>query len=336
MKALVLLRAVATGCGVVLGVTLLIFMLVRAIPGDPVRIALGPTATEQQVEALTRQLGFDRSLPEQYLTFLSKAVRFEFGLSLYSNRPVSEDLVQGLPATLELIFYTTLIVVAAGFGFGILSARHERRPIDQVMRVASIAFVSVPVFVWALLLIMAFAYWTQILPVGQRLGEFLTPPPAVTRFYTIDALIAGDFEAFRDALAHLVMPAIALSLPSMAQIIRLTRTSMIETYRQPYIEFNRSYGIPESVISLKYALRPALVPILTILGMQIVALLGGAFLIETVFAWPGMARYGVEAVLRKDVNAIVAVVTITSVFFVVVNILIDGIAVFVDPRTRTA
>lgn len=276
----IILRSVATGCVVVFGVTILIFILVRAIPGDPVRIALGATATPEQVEALTRQMGFDRSLVVQYAAFVTNAAKLDFGISLYSNRPVSIDLASAFPATVELILYTSVVVIVIGFGFGILSARFERKKIDHITRIGAIAFVSVPVFVWALMLIMIFAYWYQILPAGQRLSEAISPPRFRTGLVTVDAVIAGDGRALLDAWQHLLLPALALSLPSLAQIVRLTRTGMIETYRQPYIEFSRSFGVPERVIALKYALRPAFVPILTIFGMQVVAMLGGAFLIE--------------------------------------------------------
>lgn len=319
---------------VVFGVSLLIFVLARVMPGDPARLALGPAASADQVTELRHQMGLDQPILVQYFDFMRHALHFDFGVSLYTDRPVAADISDTFPATLELILFAGLVMGVVGIGLGILSARYRDGAIDNFSRLFALLCVAMPNFVWALLLMLLASYWLGVLPIAGRLSDSMVPPPDVTGMITIDALLAGRFDAFWDALWHLVLPGLALALPGLAQLARLARTSMVESYARPYVEFARAYGLSEWQIACKYALRPASIPVLTILGMQVVALLGSAFLIETVFMWPGMARYGVQAILRKDLNAIIAVATLTSVCFVSFNMLVDAIVVLIDPRIR--
>lgn len=324
----------AGGLLVVFGVSVLIFVLARAMPGDPARLALGPAATAAQVEALRADMGLDQPLLRQYVTFVAGALRLDFGTSLFTNRPVSADLAYGLPASIELALSAGLVMTVFGVLLGVVSARFQNRWPDNVSRILSLVAVAMPNFVWALILMLLFAYWVELLPVSGRLSEGLPAPPFITGLVTVDATLAGQWATLGDALRHLALPAVSLSLPGLAQVARLTRTNMVDVYARPYTEFARAYGFTERAISMKWALRPALIPTFTLLGMQIVSLLGNAFLVETVFAWPGMARYGVEAILRKDLNAIVAVVLVVSVAFVTINIAIDLCVAFIDPRIR--
>lgn len=329
-----LVRWLRLGILVVVGVSVLIFTLARVMPGDPARLALGPAASADQVVAMRAQLGLDRPILVQYGIFLEHALRFDFGQSLYTSHPVTDDIVETFPATLELVLVAGTIMGVVGIGVGIASARFKDGGIDNVSRLFSLLCVAMPNFVWALLMMLFASFWLGVLPIAGRLSENLTPPPLVTGLLTVDSLIAGRFDVLADALRHLVLPSIALSLPGLAQLARLTRTNMVDSYARPYVEFARAYGIGERRIALKYALRPASIPLLTLLGMQVVALLGSAFLIEAVFNWPGMARYGVQAILRKDLNAIVAVTTLMSVMFVAFNIVVDGLVAVIDPRIR--
>jgi peptide/nickel transport system permease protein len=329
-----LLQRLRQGVLVVVGVSILIFTLARVMPGDPARLALGPAASAAQVEAMHQQLGLDRPLPVQYGIFVAHALRFDFGLSLYTSRPVAEDIIQTFPATLELVLAAGLLMAVVGTGAGILSARFKDGAIDNGSRIFSLLCVAMPNFVWALLMMLVASYWLGVLPIDGRLGEDIVPPPLVTGLLTVDSLIAGRFDAFTDACRHLVLPAVALSLPGLAQLARLTRTSMVDSYARPYVEFARAYGVNERLIALKYALRPASIPTLTMLGMQVVALLGNAFLIEAVFNWPGLARYAVEAILRKDLNSVIAVTTLMSVIFVIFNMIVDALIAVIDPRIR--
>jgi peptide/nickel transport system permease protein len=324
----------ASGLVVIIGVSLLIFLLARVMPGDPARLALGPSATPDQVAHLRHEMGLDRPVLVQYATFIGGALRLDFGMSLYTDQPVASDLAKDFPATLELALTAGLIMGVFGIGMGVTSARHKDAWPDNASRLFSLLAVAMPNFVWALILMLVLSYWLGVLPIAGRLGEDLLPPPPITGLFTIDALLAGQFGVFLDALRHLVLPAIALALPGLAQIARLTRTNVVDSYARPYVEFARAYGLAERAIAARWALRPAIIPTFTVLGMQVVALLGSAFLIETVFDWPGMARYGVQAILHKDLNAITAVVLLISIAFVVINMAIDGAVALIDPRIR--
>jgi peptide/nickel transport system permease protein len=192
--------------------------------------------------------------------------------------------------------------------------------------------VVTPSFVWAIFLILLLAYWVAILPVAGRLGDAFVPPPRVTGMVTVDALLARQWAVFADAIQHMVLPALALA--GLGQAARLTRANLLDAYGKPYIEMARAYGIAESTIAFKYALRPAMIPTLTILGLDFAAMLGGAFLVEAVFNWPGMARYAVQAIIRKDLNAIVGTTLVVAAFFLPVNILVDLLVGYINPRIR--
>jgi len=196
--------------------------------------------------------------------------------------------------------------------------------------------VSTPAFVWGVILQLVFGYLWHLFPIEGRLAQSIAPPPLVTGFVTIDAILAGDGRALLDAWHHLVLPALALAAAGIGQTARLTRNSMVETYQKPFIEMARAYGFRESRIANRYAFRPALVPVLTILGLDLAALLGNAFLVEAVFGWPGLSRYGVEVILHKDLDAIVGTVLIISTAFLVANIVVDLLVALVNPRIRLA
>lgn len=297
-------------------------------------MALGPEASAAQVEAMRVQMGFDLPIIEQYLRFVSGALRFDFGRSLYTDNPVAIDIALGFPATFELVLYAGLAMTLFGGAMGIISAHYKDQWPDNLSRILSLLAVALPNFVWALFLMLLLSFWLNWLPLTGRLSESLAPPTTITGLYTIDSLITGNWRALGDSLAHILLPAIALSLPGLAQISRLTRTNMVDSYDRPFVEFARAFGFHECSIALKWALRPAAIPTLMILGMQIVALLGNAFIVETIFQWPGMAKYGVNAIVRKDLNAMVAVVMLISTFFVIVNMLIDTAVSFIDPKIR--
>lgn len=329
-----LFRRLVWSLGVLFGVSLLIFVLARVIPGDPARIALGPMATEEQVEALRHALYLDRPLPLQYVEFLRRVVRGDLGLSTHTKRPVVEDLHEYLPATLELVFVSGFIMVALGLPLGIAAAHFRDRWPDALARVLALLGVVTPSFVWAIFLVLIFSYALGWLPVMGRLSEGFSPPPRVTGFLTMDAVLARDWVVFVDALRHLALPALALSLSGLGQAARLARTNLLETFAKPYIELARAYGLSPFAIALKYALRPAMAPTLTIMGLDFAAMLGSAFLVEAVFNWPGLARYMVQATLYKDLNAIVGTALVVAAFFLAVNLLVDLVVVWLNPRLR--
>ncbi|TMJ05347.1 MAG: ABC transporter permease [Bacillati bacterium ANGP1] len=329
-----LIQRVLLSVLVLLGLSILIFMIARVIPGDPARIALGPLASRSQIEALRAQMHLDEPLYVQYAYYLAGLLRGDFGESLYTHRAVAIDLRDLFPATLELVFYSGLLMVVIGVPLGIVAAVWRDRWVDHTVRLVSLAGVVTPAFVWAIVLMLVFAYALGVLPVAGRLSPGLVPPSAATGTVTLDALLAGNLRAYLDFLRHLILPSVSLSLAGVAQAARLTRASMVDVAGRPYIEAARAFGISESRIALKYMLKPSMIPTVTILGLDFAALLGNAFLVESVFAWPGIARYGVEVILRKDLNAIVAVVMIMGLFFVVINFCIDMLVGYLDPRIR--
>jgi peptide/nickel transport system permease protein len=321
---------------VLAGVSMLMFVIARVIPGDPARIALGPNATEAQVEALRHERHLDQPIPVQYWEYVREVAHGNLGNSLYSNRPVRQDIAQYLPATLELIFIAAAMIVLIGIPVGVLSARYRGRLGDHLGRLGSIMGVSTPAFVWGVILQLVFAYFWRLFPIEGRLTASLPPPPPITGFFVVDSVLAGDGKTLIDSLHHLALPALALAMAGIGQTARLTRASMAETYRKPFIEMAHAYGFHESRIANRYAFRPALVPVLTILGLDIAALLGNAFLVESVFGWPGLSRYGVEVILHKDLDAIVGTVLIIAAAFLVANIAVDLLVAVVNPRIRFA
>ena len=329
-----LLRRLFTSVIVLIGVSIVIFFIARVIPGDPARFALGPMASPEMVERLRERLHLNESVPVQYYYFLEGLTEGDLGISLYSNRPVVTDLAQFFPATFELVLYAGLFMVLAGVPLGILAARHRDTLTDNVARVVALLGVVTPTFVWAIFLMLIFAFALDLLPVIGRLSEGIEAPPRITGLYTFDALAAGQFAVFADALVHLILPAVALALTGMGQAARLTRTNMVESFGRPYIEFARAYGYGERETAFKYALRPAMIPTLTVLGLDFAVMLGNAFLVEAVFVWGGMAQYGIEAILRKDLNAIVGTVLVIGTFFLIVNVIIDLVVAYLNPRIR--
>lgn len=316
------------------GVSVLIFAIARVIPGDPARVALGPNADNAQVAQLREQLGLDHPWPVQYLDFLRGLAHGDLGRSLYTNAPVAQDIAQGFPATFELILVSSLIMVSCGIPLGVLAASARDRAVDHATRLGALLGVVTPSFVWAVLLMLVFSDWLGWLPVNGRLSEAMRPPGTITGLYLIDSLLHGDVPLFLDALAHIALPAIALSLAGLAQAARLTRANVAEAMGRPYIEMARAYGLPSRRIAMRYALRPALTPTLTVMGLDIAAKLGSAFLVETVFGWPGMASYGVQTILHKDLNGIVGTVLVISAFFLGINMLVDLLVARLDPRIR--
>lgn len=318
---------------VLIGVSMLIFTIARVIPGDPARIALGPNATPEQVEVLRERLHLNDTLPVQYGYFIADLAKGDLGVSLYTNRPVTTDIAQFLPATLELIIVAGLMMVLIGLPLGVLSARYRGTWIDNFVRLISLLGVSAPSFVWAVILMLLFAFYLPLFPIAGRIADSYAIP-AVTGFLMIDTLIDGNIRAFGSATWHIVLPAFALALSGIGQAARLTRSNMVETYDKPFIEMAQSYGFPEKRIANRYAFRPSLIPSLTIIGLDFAAMLGNAFLVEAVFAWPGLSRYGVAVILRKDLNAIVGTVLIISAVFLLVNIIVDLLIAWINPRIR--
>jgi peptide/nickel transport system permease protein len=331
---LYLLRRFYSAAIVLIGVSILIFIIARMIPGDPARMALGPTATQEMVEKYRDKLHLNDPIHIQYWFFIKGITKGDLGESVYTKRKVTTDVSTYFPATLELIIFASLIMIFVGVPLGILAGRFKDKAIDNISRFISLLGVVTPSFVWAVFLMIIFAFYLDILPVAGRLSQDTVAPERITGLIILDSIIRGQFNVTIDALKHIILPALALSLGALGQASRLTRSNITEVYDKQYIEMARAYGYNEFKIATKYALKPAMIPTLTILGLDFAAMLGNAFLVEFVFAWPGIAKYGVQAILYKDLNAITATTMIIATFFVFTNLIVDLIVAYLNPKIR--
>jgi peptide/nickel transport system permease protein len=319
---------------VLVGLSIVIFAIARGMPGDPARLALGPRATQEQVADLNSKLGLDRPLYEQYGRFVTGLVQGDLGKSLLTERPVNDDIRDTFAATFELVLATITIAFVFGVPLGVAAARWKDKWPDNAVRLVAIISAVTPSFFLALLLQILAGYVLHILPTTGRLPPNMAFSPDITGLMTVDSILHWRWDVFGESLRYLLLPSIALAAATMGQIARITRASMIDVSSQDYIEAARAFGVPERLRVFKYMLRPAFVPPLTISGLEFASLIGNAFVVELVFAWPGMAAYGVRTILQKDLNAVMGVVIVSGVFFVVVNLLIDLLVGFVDPRVR--
>ncbi|MCU0538981.1 MAG: ABC transporter permease [Desulfobacterales bacterium] len=319
---------------VLLGVTLLVFIISHAIPGDPARMMAGQKASREAVENLRRSMGLDRPLYEQYLRYLAGLVQGDLGFSIRNQRPVLEDMRDFFPATLELTLASMLLCVTVGVPLGILSAVRRNRPIDHLSRIFSVFGVSMPVFWLGLMLLLLFYRHLGWLPGSGRLDIGIDPPAFVTGIYLLDSLLAGSLGTFRNALAHILLPAFCLSYVYLAIITRIVRSSMIAVMGLDFITTARANGIAEIVIISKHCLKNALIPTVTITGLSIGELLGGAILTETIFNWPGMGKYVVDSVNFLDFPAIMGFTLVVSFAYVLINLAVDVVYAFLDPQIR--
>lgn len=314
------------------GVSVVIFCLARLIPGDPARIALGPFATKEMVEQLRETLHLNESIFIQYKIFIVNLFHGDLGISTYTKRPVLVDLISYFPATFELVLVSGTLMLLIGMPLGILSGTFKNTIIDHISRIISLLGVVTPSFLWAIILMLLFAYLFPIFPVSERMDETLDPPKLITGLLLIDSLIEGSFKVFWDSFVHLILPGLAIAMPAIGNVSRLTRTNLSDIYDKQYIEFARSYAFSNFKIATKYALKPASIPTVTIIGLDFAFMLGNAFLVETVFVWPGMAKYGVEVILAKDLNGIVATALVFTSFFLIINMLVDFVVLYLNPR----
>lgn len=308
------------------------FTLSHIVPSDPARIIAGPRASAEAVQKVREEYGLDQPLHRQYIRYMSGLVHFDFGKSLSSRRPVKQDLKEYLPATIELTLYAILFAVVVGVPLGIVSAIYRNSVIDAVGRVISVLGLSIPSFWLALVLQFLLFARLGLLPDGQRLPIGVQPPPTITSLYTIDSLLTGNISVFLTAAKHLLLPAFVLGFSSMAVITRMTRAGMLEVLGQDYIRTARAKGLRQKVVILRHALRNALLPAITVIGLQIGLLLSGAVLVEIIFSWPGIGRYAFQAIQTFDYNAVITVTLIIGAAYVTVNTLVDLVYFLLDPR----
>lgn len=330
-----LVRRVGGGLISLIGLSVIIFVISRVLPGNPARMALGAIATEQQVEEMAREMGLNQPLWQQYLSYMQGLLTGNLGQSLETKRAVMTDILQYLPATLELITVSILFTIVLGIPLGVIAAQNKDGVVDNVTRLLSFFSVSVPGFFIGILLQLVFGYMLEWLPITGRIGsQYAGTIPSQTQFLLIDTLLAGNLGAHLSVWTHLLMPGFALSLAGMGQVMRITRSSMIDVQDQDYVAAERGFGLPDWLVTYKYTLKNAFIPTLTILGLLYASLLGNAFLIEVVFSWPGIALYGVTAVTNNDFNAVVGVTMTIGIAFVSINLLIDILLGRIDPRIR--
>jgi peptide/nickel transport system permease protein len=321
---------------VLFGLPLITFSLSRVIPGDPARLVAGPRASQESVELIRERYNLNDPLVSQYVNYIKGVVTFDFGESTSTRRPVADDLRQYLPATIELTLFAFLLSIILGLPLGIISAVRPNSIFDAVGRVVSITGLAMPSFWLALMLQFAFFAKLGWLPDGQRLPVTTEPPGQITSMYTIDALLHGDIGLFWTVLKHLIMPASVLAYGSLAVVTRMVRGGMLEVLNQDFVRTARAKGLTERIIVLRHALGNALLPTMTVLGLQVGLLFGGAVLVEIVFSWPGVGRYAVSAINSFDYNAIMGTTLLIAFVYVVVNLIVDVLYVVIDPRISYA
>jgi peptide/nickel transport system permease protein len=333
---LFLVRRIIQSIFVLLGLSVVIFIISRIMPGNPARMAVGPRAPQWVIDELSQQMHLDEPLYTQYYYWLRDAVQGDFGTSLVTRRPVADDIREFFPATLELTLFAGVVMGVGGILLGTLSARYKDTWVDNLFRVVSYLGVVTPAFVFGIFFLLLFGMTLEWMPTMARLSPDVTPPPTITGLITIDSLLTGNFKAFFDALWHLILPGVALAMGGLAQEARITRSTMSENLTKDYVASERSLGIPEAVIMRRFLLKPSLIPTVSILGLDFAGTMGNAFLVEMIFNWPGLSRYGINTMLRKDLNAIAGVVLVLGVVFIIVNILVDIVVGMLDPRIRLA
>lgn len=330
-----LMRRILLVIPTLLGVTLISFFLTYMLPGNPAMVKAGPLATPEYIAETERQMGLDKPVWVQYERYVTGLFRGDLGESSSTGRPVLEDFVQRLPATLELTLASLILAIAVGLPLGVLSAVHRDTAIDQVSRVVGVAGVAMPSFWTGLVLIYVFFYlvgWAPA-PLG-RLAPDVQPPAHITGMFTLDSLLTGNWRALGSSLAQLALPAATLAFSVMAPIARMVRATMLEILSSDFIKAAWAAGLPRRQVIYGDALRNALIPVITILGAVFGFLMAGNAVVEAVFAWPGIGNYAVTALMTKDSGPIQSFVLFVAVMYVLVNFLIDIVYGLVDPRVR--
>jgi peptide/nickel transport system permease protein len=318
---------------VLLCVSMLVFGFVRLIPGDPALVMLGERATPENVARVREQLGLNKPVYEQYLIFLGNALHGDLGRSILRQEPVTQEIIRRFPATIELALAALLFAIAVGIPAGVISAVRRGSWFDSSSMLVALTGVSMPIFWLGLMLIYLFAVVLHLLPTGGRLdaGTQLAP---ITNLVLVDSLLRGNMPVFIQGLRHLLLPALALGTIPMAIIARMTRSSMLEVLGQDYIRTAHAKGLMARTVVVRHALRNAWLPIITVVGLQVGLLLSGAILTETVFSWPGIGRWLVDAIFARDYPIVQGVTLIIALIFVVVNLSVDILYALVDPRIR--
>jgi peptide/nickel transport system permease protein len=319
-----------------LGITLVAFVLTELVPSSAVATNLGEQAAADPaaVAAFRHHYGLDRPFPVRYAIYLDHLVHGDLGQSTLTHGPVTHDLGQFIPATGELALYSILFASVVGIGFGVIAALRRNRPTDHALRVASLAGISMPTFWIALVALYIGFFRLGWFPGAERLDPGVSPPPSVTGLYTIDALLAGNWGLFVEALHHLVLPALVLAAFNVSLLTRFTRSAVLEVIGNDYVRAARAKGLPERTVVLRYIVRGALPSVVTVLGLVFANVLTGAVLVEKIFSWPGIGQYAFQAAVNVDVPAIAGVSLFVAVVYITVNFIVDVLYGLIDPRIR--
>ena len=329
-----LLKRLLSICITLIGLSVVIFTVSRIAPGDPAKLAAGPDATEEMVQVIRKEFRLDQPLVVQYISYMKGLLKGDFGRSIRTRHQVWEDVKLFLPATFELVFVSIGFAIIFGVLFGVLSAVYRDTWIDHSARFFSVTGVAIPMFWMGIMLQLLLAAKFHLLPIGGRLDTMVNPPTSITRFFLIDSLITGNWMVFINALSHILLPAFVLSFPALASITRINRAEMLEVLHRDFVLNEKAQGISERIIIAKYALKNALIPTLTMIGLRYGWMLGGTILVEAVFDWPGIGNYAVGAAVYSDFQPVMAVTIILGLNFMIANLLVDLGYGFLDPRVR--
>jgi peptide/nickel transport system permease protein len=329
-----ILRRLAFVVLIVFAITIMTFFVSHVIPGDPAALAAGPGATQTQVVAIRNELGLNLPLPVQYVHYLDHLIHLDFGTSIVTGLPVSQELSSRIPATMELVLVSFIAYLVLGTGLAVLAATSRRSWLDGAIRIGTTTAYAIPAFVLAFWLQLLLFFRLGVLPDSGRLSIGATPPPHVTGFYLIDSVLAGQWGTFWDAAQHIIMPAIALTLGLMAIAVRIIRATVMTELDKDYVRMLRLRGIPQRRIIWRHVLRNSLVPSLALFGIQFGYLVGGTIVVETIFDWPGLGSYAFTSISSLDYSPVMAVTLVTATVFVLANFVIDLLYPVIDPRIR--
>ena len=313
-----------------LGLLAITFTISHLIPADPIAFIAGDNASAEQIAALKAKFGVDQPIPVQLWNYVIGVAQGDFGVSLYTQRPIADDLVSRLPATLELAFVSILLSAVIGIPLGVLAAVDRNSWLDHVLRVFTVSGLAIAAFWLAILFQLLFAMELGITPLQGRVDGW--GPDPVTGFFLIDSAWTGDWETFRSAAHHMVLPAVTLAFPAMATIMRFTRAGVLDAINSNYVDYQNAMGVPRRIIVWRYVLRNALIGTVTQLGLIFGYLIANAVVVEAVFDWPGLGLYAVNSILQSDYNAIMGFTLVMGAVFIVANLLVDITHGLIDPR----
>ncbi len=329
------IRRLVLALPVLLGIMTAVFILLQLIPGDPAIALAGEKASVEQIERVREEFGLNRPLPVQYAYFLKSAFTLDFGASLRTHQPVATELRQFFGATIELSVAALIIALVVGIPAGVIAATNRGTFLDYGTMVVSLVGISTPVFWAGIVLIYILSFRLGIFPIGGIIGTGIQYE-RITDAYVLDSILTRNGAAFRSSMHHLLLPAFVLSTIPMAIIARMTRSSMLEVLGQDYLRTARAKGLVDRLVIVRHALKNALIPVVTAIGLQFGGLLSGAFLTETVFGRPGLGRYVVAAIGARDYPAIQGTVLVVAILFVLINLLVDVAYAAIDPRIHYA